>query len=269
MATAPFKLITTTPADVDTVSQFPALDRGDKDKVQSWILTDHNVDGTHTQATFVQAGTLLSDGTTTTSAPTPASSRTAIFRATDGALKTLRGEDSTVEFLGGVPPGAVIPYAGSSAPAGWLFCDGSAISRTTFARLFTAIGTLHGIGDGSTTFNIPDLNGRVIVGKDFIGRITAAGGNWDATVVGSVGGTQNKTITTGNMPPDPGHVHDANTVNSVATGGGSTVNGIGQGSGGFQIANLVRNNTTGLSTGANTPLPVVQPSIVLNYIIRT
>jgi hypothetical protein len=62
-------------------------------------------------------------------------------------------------------PGMVAAYAGSSAPSGWLLCDGTAVSRTTYSALFAAIGTSYGAGDGSTTFNLPDLRGRVPVGK--------------------------------------------------------------------------------------------------------
>lgn len=60
--------------------------------------------------------------------------------------------------------GLVLPYAGSTAPTGWLVCDGSAISRTTYADLFTLISTTYGVGNGSTTFNIPDLRGRMPIG---------------------------------------------------------------------------------------------------------
>jgi microcystin-dependent protein len=60
--------------------------------------------------------------------------------------------------------GLVLPYAGSSAPTGWLLCDGAEISRTTYSDLFALIGTTYGVGNGSTTFNIPDLRGRVIMG---------------------------------------------------------------------------------------------------------
>ena len=64
-----------------------------------------------------------------------------------------------------VPAGAMSPYAGAAAPTGYLMCDGSAVSRTTYASLFTAIGTAYGVGDGSTTFNVPDMRGRVLVGS--------------------------------------------------------------------------------------------------------
>lgn len=63
-----------------------------------------------------------------------------------------------------VPTGGIIPYGGSSAPANYLLCDGSAVSRSTYATLFGVISTSYGVGDGSTTFNLPDLRGRVPVG---------------------------------------------------------------------------------------------------------
>lgn len=69
-------------------------------------------------------------------------------------------------FPAGIPSGAVSAFAMDSAPTGWLKANGSAVSRTTYADLFTAIGTLYGVGDGSTTFNIPDLRGEFIRGWD-------------------------------------------------------------------------------------------------------
>lgn len=60
--------------------------------------------------------------------------------------------------------GMVIPFAGAAAPSGWLLCDGAAVSRTTYARLFTVIGTTYGAGNGTTTFNLPDARGRNIIG---------------------------------------------------------------------------------------------------------
>lgn len=63
-----------------------------------------------------------------------------------------------------VPAGLVLPYAGTSAPSGWLLCDGSAVSRTTYATLFAITSTTYGVGDGSTTFNLPNLSSRAVVG---------------------------------------------------------------------------------------------------------
>jgi len=65
-----------------------------------------------------------------------------------------------------VPPGVILPYGAATAPSGYLLCDGSAVSRTTYADLFSVIGTTYGAGDGSTTFNLPHLKGTVPVGKD-------------------------------------------------------------------------------------------------------
>ena len=77
----------------------------------------------------------------------------------------------------GVPAGAVMAFAMNSAPSGWLSADGSAVSRTTYATLFTAIGTTHGTGDGSATFNLPDLRGIFVRGS---GSQTISGTTYSA-----------------------------------------------------------------------------------------
>lgn len=69
-----------------------------------------------------------------------------------------------VEHFGGFPPGSMIAFAGKAIPEGWLLCNGALVSRTTYARLFAAIGTAWGAGDGSTTFKLPDADGRVMQG---------------------------------------------------------------------------------------------------------
>lgn len=74
------------------------------------------------------------------------------------------------------PAGIILPYAGSTAPEGYLMCDGSAVSRSTYAALFAAIGTTYGAGDDSTTFNIPDLTGRVAIGVSGTHALGATGG---------------------------------------------------------------------------------------------
>jgi microcystin-dependent protein len=77
------------------------------------------------------------------------------------------------------PPGTVISFAGSTAPEGWMLCDGAAISRTDYAGLFAAIGTTHGVGDGSTTFNLPNTLGLVPrgAGSQVINGRTKDGGS--------------------------------------------------------------------------------------------
>lgn len=74
--------------------------------------------------------------------------------------------NSSVAFQNAIQPGTVLPHAGASAPTGFLMCDGSAVSRSTYASLFSAISTNWGSGDGSATFNIPDLRGEFLRGLD-------------------------------------------------------------------------------------------------------
>lgn len=130
----------------------------------------------------------------------------------------------------GVASGTVLDYAGNTAPTGYLLCYGQAINRVTFASLFTAIGTVYGAGDGSTTFNIPDARGRVGAGKDDMGgsaanRLTNLAGGVDGSTLGAGGGLQTHTLTTaqlsththaGSTATGGAHVHDLNAINSVA-----------------------------------------------------
>lgn len=76
---------------------------------------------------------------------------------------TSTGKEKVVQET--TPVGLIAPYAGSSAPDGWLLCDGSAVNRTTYASLFSAIGEVYGSGNASTTFNLPDMRGRTPVGR--------------------------------------------------------------------------------------------------------
>lgn len=89
--------------------------------------------------------------------------------------------------------GVIFPFAGTVAPNGFLLCYGQAVSRTTYAALFATIGTTYGAGDGSTTFNVPDLRGRAIAGKDDMGGASA--NRLGATITGTRGSTSNGIIT--------------------------------------------------------------------------
>ena len=162
-----------------------------------------------------------------------------------------------------IPAGVVWPYAGAAAPSGWLLADGSAVSRTTYATLFTAIGTTFGVGDGSTTFNVPDLKGRVPAGKEAVAtRLTTGGGGVDGATLGATGGTDSHTLTSSQIPA---HAHPLNSGNSyflMRTTGGSV--GLGAGTG---LADTVTNPSN--NTGGGSAHPNAQPTIVLNYIIKT
>jgi len=100
------------------------------------------------------------------------------------------------------PAGIVMPFAGSVAPQGYLLCDGSAVSRTDYADLFAAIGTTYGSGDGSTTFNVPDLSGRVVLGVS------------QSHALGTTGGEATHVLTEQELPahshtvPAHGHAND-------------------------------------------------------------
>src|SRR5207245_844317 len=82
-----------------------------------------------------------------------------VINSTTGGFRFPDGTTQTTAVASGVPIGTVIAYAGSTVPAGWLVCDGATLSRTQNTSLFAAIGTAWGSGDGSTTFNLPDLSG--------------------------------------------------------------------------------------------------------------
>lgn len=194
---------------------------------------------------------------------------------------------ATVGQLGtsGTPVGAIVDYAGSTAPDGWLFCGGQSLSRETYANLFAVIGTLYG-SDSSTTFKLPDLRGRVAAGADFnvsgspANRLTSATVTPNATTPGATGGAQSVTLTTEQIPS---HDHDlegttssagahahgfAGLSGSVGTFGGDAPS---QGPDTTQTAGAHTHALEGSvgNTGGGQAHPNVQPTIIMNKIIRT
>ena len=176
-----------------------------------------------------------------------------------GTMKSVPASDFK-EYI--MPTGAVLPYAGSSAPTGFLLCYGQAISRSTYADLFSAISTTYGTGDGSSTFNVPDLRGRVAAGQDDMGgssanRLTDQTGGLNGDTLGDTGGSETHTLTTAQMPA---HTHTVAAQQQVS--GDSTNRG---GSGQLGAAATITSSSTGGDGAHNN----VQPTIILNYIIRT
>lgn len=164
----------------------------------------------------------------------------------------------------GLPAGVVVPYAGSAAPAGWLLCQGQLVSRSVYAALFAAIGTAYGVGDGSTTFGLPDLRGRVVAGVDGgAGRLsTAFSGGMGSVALAGVGGEEAHVDT---LTETNAHAHtiDWNQVtNTATTGAANRVAVIVGASGGTNT-----NSTAAVGGGA--AHNNVQPTIVLNYMIAT
>ena len=91
------------------------------------------------------------------------------------ASETNAAASAAAAALAITPTGSVLAFAGSTSPAGWLLCDGSAVSRTTYAALFAVIGTTYGAGNGSTTFNLPNLTDKFVQGSSTSGTTKAAG----------------------------------------------------------------------------------------------
>lgn len=160
------------------------------------------------------------------------------------------------------PIGAIMDYGGATAPTGWLLCYGQAVSRTTYAALFAVLGTTYGVGDGSTTFNVPDIRGRVVAGQDDMGgtsanRLTNPGSTIngiDGDVLGGTGGAETHVLTVAQLAA---HTH---TKGPAGTSGsfGLVDSGAASSSG---------NPSTG-STGSDAAHNNVQPTIILNKIIR-
>jgi len=181
-----------------------------------------------------------------------------------GLLKQLSG--ASTDYVGGdnachglvsallgylVPTGAVIDYAGGSAPTGFLLAQGQAVSRTTYSSLYTALGGASspwGQGDGSTTFNVPDLRSRVPIGA-------GQGTGLSNYALAATGGEETHKLVTAEMPA---HTHTFGFVfYSAQTAGGGGGNG------------TLSGTTTTSSTGGDGTHNNIQPYVVMNKIIKT
>lgn len=147
-----------------------------------------------------------------------------------------------------LPSGIVIPYSAAAAPTGWLICDGTAQSRTTYSALFAVIGTTYGVGDGSTTFNLPNAKSKVIVGYD--------SGQTLFNTLAKTGGELSHVLSSTEMPS---HSH---TITAGSDNGNSGYMGV-------NATNNTDHSTVTGSTGGGFAHNNVQPYLTLNYIIKT
>jgi microcystin-dependent protein len=177
-----------------------------------------------------------------------------------------------------VPPGTMVGYGGDTAPNGWLLADGAAVSRTTYAELFAVYGTKYGAGDGSTTFNLPNVKGRVLVGRD--------GAQTEFDVLGETGGVKTHALVIGEMPShghsagnhshgNDAHGHTANYYTEGAddylghrVSGRTLIGGNSSGHGGTSI-NIHNSGTIIPNEGGGGAHQNLQPYLVANVIIKT
>jgi len=178
-----------------------------------------------------------------------------------------------------VPIGGLMPYLGSTAPnSNFVLPFGQAISRATYATLFSLVSTTFGAGDGTTTFNVPDLRGRVAIGLDNMGgstasRITVAGGNFNGTILGATGGSENHQITQAELPAiqltftgTPVNVNGGQVWGGNLAPQGTGSNTVAAGNN-FGTATVTAAGTISILGSGNTH-PILQPSMSLPYILR-
>lgn len=176
---------------------------------------------------------------------------------------------ANVTGIEGINTGIIVPWGSASIPSGFLECDGSAVSRTTYANLFAVIGTTYGSGDGSTTFNLPDLDDKIVVGRSPTRALATANTNTVAPITGNVAGSAaNATVPVNLIGP-----HSHSGVSPI-TGSSKSNNGPQQnkdftnpdtgaaGGGGAHSHNLSANFVGDDAT-------ITQPNVITQYIIKT
>lgn len=165
-----------------------------------------------------------------------------------------------------LPVGAIMPFGSDTIPENWLLCNGQAVSRTEYQQLFNTIGTTFGQGDGFTTFNLPNLQGKVVVGKD--------ANDEDFDTLGETGGEKEHTLTGDEMPRHRhGFIMAGTRLDTNGDGQLRMQSSVNSGTGDFWHVALARTGTgshDGSMTyaGDNQPHNILQPYQVHNYIIK-
>jgi microcystin-dependent protein len=175
-------------------------------------------------------------------------------------------DGSALTGIEGIPTGTIVPWSAAGIATGFLECNGTAVSRTTYAALFAIVSTTYGVGDGATTFNLPDLQDNVAVSKSGTKALATTGGANTVTSTGNVGGsTANATLSTAQLASHThnaanaggGHNNNSWAPNNLASGGASGAAGSGTGH---------AHNMSATFSGDATA--VLQPYLTLVYIIK-
>lgn len=182
----------------------------------------------------------------------------------DGVPKRWFEDQLAVGGLSGVPVGTVLPHYGGTVPPNFLLCDGREVSRTQFSQLFAVIGIAYGVPSGGSTFVLPDLRGRTVVGQDDMGGTQAGRINqsW-ARTLGGTGGLQTHQLAASEIPA---HDHDFDDAYFASGSGGSLT---GNDPAGTAVANTLA-TTSGVTAtaGSNAPHNNLQPGIACLWIVR-
>lgn len=230
-----------------------------------------NVDSLGAKSVQLSPGVELPAGTLVQGSP-----YVALYNAGTGTflLQNFFGNPYTV------PIGGLMPFIGTSSPnSSFVLPYGQAVSRTTYSTLFGMVSTTFGAGDGSTTFNIPDLRGRIPAGKGDMGgsdagRLTSTYFGASGTTLGSVGGSESHTLITPQIPShthgvtDPGHTH---TSNAQARTNNTNFQATSSTAASFSAVATIDSATTGISiqnAGGGGAHNNTQPTIILNYLLR-
>lgn len=220
-------------------------------------------DATNNPATGFVSGAKVATGSI--AATQLAADAVTTAKVLDGAITSGKIADGTItssDFSTALqadsvmPAGMVSAFAGTAAPAGWLMCDGSAVSRATYSRLFASIGVAHGSGDGTTTFNLPDYRGRFLRGVD-----GAAGNDPDKSTRPAMAGGGNTGNSVGSIQTDAfaSHTHDQKI--QINAGGGQ----YGYGTSGATPNSFQTLTQTGAAGATNETRP---KNAYVNYIIK-
>ena len=274
MASPPFNPNEAVPGDNDFASQYPAVERTFRDVIESWLLVNHNNLGRHDKI----------DLDFQDPAPDGIDDVGTIYIDADGVPRIKIHSLTTAQPFG-VPTGTILDFAGTTAPEGYLACYGQAVSRTTYANLFAVISTIYGAGDLSTTFNLPDLRGRVAAGQDDMGgtsanRLTGVTGSLDGDTLGATGGEETKTLLQANLPNvnldttiaagQGEHNHEIQSQALTANNGTFQISYGNGAQNGFDTYNATLPEMTGTTPtgGSDTPIALIQPTIIINKIIK-